>query len=346
MTIYYVLYILQVLFIYNRKKIVFWIFVLIFWIMSFIRWEVGTDWLSYYNYFLLGDKSGYIFEKGFGLINNLVRLRTENYTILLLILSIPIFLLKYSTIYKYSRLPILTLIANYSLYRGNIFFVRQDIAGALCFFSIKYIIEKKKIKFLIMIIISILFHKSSIIFIFAYPIYYLNFTKKKILFILLISFIFSNTVIDIIKIISLKFNIWEITFYLNSLKNNFGYSSIFSTQLSIFLNILIKLAILGIIRIFYKLENDSFLKGIFNLSFVGTVIYILFSPISLTLTRFAYYYEIFQVFIYFYLISLARNKYFNFFLLVILIIYMFIKLNTGINIYFECYVPYKSIFLK
>lgn len=346
MVIYHIIYILQIFFIYNRKKSIFWSFVILFWIMSFVRWEVGTDWESYYNYFVFGSKSGYVFEKGFEFINIVIRLGTDNYTILLFLLSIPVFLLKYYTIYRYSHLPILTLLANYSLYRGNIFFVRQDIAGAICFFSLKYIIEKRKIKFLILIIIAMLFHKSSVIFIFAYLIYHLNLTKKKMMIILLISLIFSNSIIELINFISLKLNFWEVNYYLSNLNNNFGYEGTFSKQLSIYLNTIIKLMILGVILLFHKLEEDSFLKGIFNLNFLGTILYIIFSSISLTLARFAYYYELFQIFLYFYIVFFVKNKYIQLIFLFVIIVYLFIKLNTGINIYYESYVPYKTIFLK
>lgn len=68
---------------------------LFFWIMSFVRWETGTDWEAYYNFF----NSRYTwqefldasFEVGFTAINFGVKQISDNYSFLLFSVSCIIF---------------------------------------------------------------------------------------------------------------------------------------------------------------------------------------------------------------------------------------------------------------
>lgn len=52
--------------------------------------------------------------------------------------------------------------------------LRQSIAMAITFFSFKFIQERSLIKFLLCIALAMLFHNTAIIFVFAYPLYYLR----------------------------------------------------------------------------------------------------------------------------------------------------------------------------
>jgi hypothetical protein len=52
--------------------------------------------------------------------------------------------------------------------------LRQSIALAITFFSFKYIQERNIIKFLLCVILAMLFHTSAIIFLIAYPLYYIR----------------------------------------------------------------------------------------------------------------------------------------------------------------------------
>ncbi|MBV7508971.1 EpsG family protein [Bacillus sp. sid0103] len=62
--------------------------------------------------------------------------------------------------------------------------LRQSIAMAIVFFSFKYIQKKSLIKFLLCVALAMLFHTTAIIFIFAYPLYYVRFKSIHFLFII------------------------------------------------------------------------------------------------------------------------------------------------------------------
>jgi hypothetical protein len=78
--------------------------------------------------------------------------------------------------YKYSKNSFLSLFIYITLGFFTFSFsgLRQIMATAITFFSFKYVTQKKYIKFFICILIAMSFHKSAVIFLFAYPLYYLE----------------------------------------------------------------------------------------------------------------------------------------------------------------------------
>lgn len=69
----------------------------------------------------------------------------------------------------YMALPIFSL-----LFSG----LRQGIAIAICFYSIRFIETREWKKFLLLIVIAMLFHTSAFLFLIAYPVYHLTLDKK------------------------------------------------------------------------------------------------------------------------------------------------------------------------
>ena len=69
----------------NNKR---WLYAIsiVLWVFSFIRWEVGTDWESYYEIY---EDCDYIewYEWGFLMLNRLVKHTIDNYSVLLAILG-------------------------------------------------------------------------------------------------------------------------------------------------------------------------------------------------------------------------------------------------------------------
>lgn len=75
--------------------------------------------------------------------------------------------------------------------------LRQSIALAVTFFSFNYIKEKKLLKFLLCIALAVTFHTSAIVFIAAYPLYYLKLNRIHfciIIPIFLMTFIFKSKI--------------------------------------------------------------------------------------------------------------------------------------------------------
>lgn len=82
-------------------------------------------------------------------------------------------------IYKYSDSPCLSFIIwmGLPIFTTNFSTLRQVIAIALTVFSYKFIKEKKLVKFILVVLLASTFHKSAIIFLVAYPLYYIKISK-------------------------------------------------------------------------------------------------------------------------------------------------------------------------
>ena len=137
--------------------------------LSFIRWETGTDWDAYLNFFEISTEwfsESEEFEWGFSRLNEIIRSYSSNYTVMLFVMAAILFSFQSKAILAFSPYPITSILILWSTTFANIFFVRQTVSIAILFFSIRYIQEKRFWSFLLMIFFAMLFHRTSIIFIF------------------------------------------------------------------------------------------------------------------------------------------------------------------------------------
>lgn len=184
-------------------------FILIFALLALRSPEMGVDLLG------RGEKTGYLgsfdiisrysfhqvlkmenylnYERGYIIFNKLISMIYNNKQFFLgvcaflSVLPVMIHINKRSkdtllSVYIYMALPVF-LIAFSGL--------RQAIAIAITVFSVKFIEEKKFIKFILLVLFASTFHSSSIIFLVAYPLYYLKLSdKSKFLFVLTIPVVY------------------------------------------------------------------------------------------------------------------------------------------------------------
>lgn len=139
--------------------------------LNFIR-EIDTEYLFY-------------------ILTKIFTYFSTNENLYLFIFAIPYPVLVCRAIYKYSKIPVLSIIMFFSLnYFGNAFYtMRHVIALGFVVLSLDYIVQKKPIKFVITILIASLFHRTALIFIFAYWISKLKIGKKQIIAIFVALFI-------------------------------------------------------------------------------------------------------------------------------------------------------------
>lgn len=119
------------------------------------------------------------YERGYIILNKLISLFSTNEQSLLIVSCIlSIFPIIY-LIYKNSEYPLLSIMIYMGLpvFLLNFSGLRQSIAIGITALSFNFIKEKKPIKFLLLVIVATLFHKSAIIFIAMYPIYNIKLNK-------------------------------------------------------------------------------------------------------------------------------------------------------------------------
>lgn len=325
--------------------------ILIFYLLSFLRWERGTDWAAY-NFIFEHSSAVYIqimYEFLFVKLNSIIYSTTGDYSVLLFAQASIIFFCFFYIIRKYSEAPVFSVLVWFSLSLASVFFTRQTIAVAICVFALHFIIQRKVYLFLLTVFIAMLFHKSALIFFPAYWIYYLNLSRKQIIVVVIASFALTSVASSLLNIIGSS-DLGSIstrsTVYMEAGTDD-AFGSSYSPMETMIRGVSYRLFLIAIfiIFLFKNYEKEQF-RGIFNLYLMSVVLFILFVPISVALIRFSGYYDIFQIFLFPILILQSKDKIIKNLLLLLLIVYLGFKFYGVIFAYEELYIPYKSIFNK
>lgn len=361
MLLYYFIFIILLFLAYieilsNNKRFsqgFFFFIIIIFFILSFIRWETGTDWDNYYFPFqrikipwesLTDEYSN--FELGMMFLYNLAKTLSNSYTMMLFIEGLILYSTLSYAITKYSIYPIFSILMYYTMSLAGIFFVRQNIAMCILLCAIPYIINRKFIKFCLVVIIASLIHRTALFFLIAYPLFYKYYDLKRILFLLIFFTIIGIAIGKILIIYLSSLNLGIITAKLNAYLlagSNESYTTYSATSVLIrglinrsFL-IVLYLSILEKYRI-----KDKILNGFINLNLLGVIFYVILTPISFSLGRITAYFDIIQIFILPYLLK-KSNYYTKHIFLIILTLYLGFRLFIIISSFPDEYIPYKTI---
>lgn len=180
------------------KRIMLILFFGICIILSGIRWNLGTDWVLYHDFYVnnstLSDFLGDIenpgrLEPGYGLLNYIHMNIFNDYNMFMLLMALFTISVKVRWIIKYTKYPLIAGLVYFTTYIGDIFYIRQYIAIAITVFSFDYIVKRESIKFICTVLLASTIHTSALVFLLAYPLYNeiglaKKFTLKKILVIL------------------------------------------------------------------------------------------------------------------------------------------------------------------
>lgn len=137
---------------------------------------VGRDTWGYVNLYFPSAMSVpwssffYQREGGYYLLTRLISLISTEYPFLLTILAAIPLILICVTVYKYSQDVILSITALITLRIYAFLFtgIRQSIALSICFYSYRFIKEKRPILFTACVLVAATFHYSAIVFLAAY----------------------------------------------------------------------------------------------------------------------------------------------------------------------------------
>ena len=233
------------------------------------------------------------FEKGYILLNAILRVFTNKYWVLRLAQAIiviglwwRIFLSKDGFLYGKEFLALFCL---WSLKQGNIFIARSSIAVCILIYSLKYIEEKRLNRFLTMFVIAMLFHTLAIVFLPAYWLYHWK-GKRKFFYIAMIaaeilSPFLPNIITAIAGLIPHTYLRVKIIHYINDI-GLISYTSISYTQqlLKSLINMGSSVIIFEFISKNTRRENSK-LEGRMNLYALGVLIYMIAINVSTGMTR-------------------------------------------------------------
>lgn len=183
---FFIIYTLYAFIIYNnlqkdtdRKKLIIALFLPLF-ILSALRGEtVGGDLKNYLPGFDDASKADSFehlmwttnTEPGFKILNWIISVLSPTHRMFIIVTSIISLIGPAYLIYKYSKSPLFSSLLYFSLgfYTNTFNNVRQSVALSLCLFAIPLVVERKLLKFLIIVILAATIHYSAGIFIILYP---------------------------------------------------------------------------------------------------------------------------------------------------------------------------------
>ncbi|MBQ3470523.1 EpsG family protein [Candidatus Saccharibacteria bacterium] len=150
----------------HNRKIFLFVAALIPILIGGLRFNVGTDYSSYYNYYMHGS----FVDPGFYLISSIARM-FDNCQVMFFIynaLTLLFVFLGIGNMKKECR-PIAYLCFLFLFFTTSFNAMRQMLAVSIVFFSYKYAMNKKILSFVILTLIASLFHITAIFGLIIYP---------------------------------------------------------------------------------------------------------------------------------------------------------------------------------
>ncbi|AEX20705.1 EpsG family protein [Vibrio sp. EJY3] len=310
------------------------------------RYKTGTDWPNYYEYFY---NNTYFWEYGWSLLNHIIYILGFNAEVLFVLVAfISIFLKVYAA--NKLKLPISIFLFLLFPFIINKDFgtIRQGLAIAITFLSFTFLIKRKYLTFITLCGVAFLFHKSSIIFIFAIFPFIFNFdlTKKLLFLIVLISFILGvmGVVGKLLEFIIYGLGLDSGVFY--KVKRYLSYSDDYTSSGYPILPVIKKIITLamfiacGVFSERYK-ENIIFDMS-FKIYIFGLCLFLALSDFS-QLRRLVGYFEIFEYVCFSILIISIKKIHLKFFLFLYIVVTLSSKVYVYMSTYSDYLLPYKFI---
>ena len=171
---------------FQKKCLIFFSFGLFLFIAAFRSEQIGNDTAEYLRIFRSISYSGDIsrfawrFESGYLYLNRILGLLTSQEQSIIVFTSLITMLGFARFIYKYSKVPWLSVYLFFTLGYFSMFMntIRLNIAIVLILYSFDFIEKRNFLKFLLIVIFASLFHRTAIVFLVAYFITEYKFNRK------------------------------------------------------------------------------------------------------------------------------------------------------------------------
>lgn len=291
-------YIVDLSFKHKYSILLLKLWLLLLWIVAAFRFHVGNDYVNYaftglaVNRFSnLQDMLNFVettrIEVGIVIISCIANIIVKNFQCIFVATAFIQILILYYCIRDYldKNYYILALcIYYYFFYFTSLNIIRQSVAVLICIYSLRFIVQKKLIFFVINILIAILFHKSAILFLPAYLINNIKISRFSVFLYIFGIILFSYVFDDLIFIGQNIFGFYE----------NYSIESRSGGIISLITSLII---LIPSIYIYLVHKNEYSLKDetIVKLYFFGTIIGF-FSIQFFYFNRIALYYKVFIIF--------------------------------------------------
>ena len=313
------------------------------------RWEIGTDWSSYYDAFVSGSTEH--MGIGYSAFNDIIRSLSSSYTVFLVVFASITYLVFGKLFYKYSDNPISSLCLYYCSMLGLMGCNRQILACVVCMISLRFVVSRKLVPFMLCILVASSIHFTAIVFIAAYFIYGKQYSPITAYIILLIALL-----LGLFKLVDNIPNLEYIRFldYQDTVSNYIEYYSGSYLGQTSMLGTLRRLLYVVLAILVKGRINDKRYDFFLMLYIIGISIYLIFngSIIQIAAGRGALYYEIAEcVVIPCMLVHLPFNKLVKVVVWIFIFSVYFYLMWRNINSYYlldgvDIFNPYKSVFFN
>lgn len=361
--IYLALYILLALFAlldllkngHQVKPLVFWGSVVLLILISSIRWNVGTDWYSYIEFYTnirsyVAHPELNMMERGFTYINYAIASLNLGYTALLTIMAFLMIGIKAKVIFEHRQIMMLSLFLYYCYFLADIFGVRQFLAISLTLYSVRFIVDRRFLPFLLVVLIAASIHITAIFFVFSYWIYHIRYSPlllySALLLALLLGFmdIGGFAVETVLKIVGVDSRVGDkLMEYgkdgMETAKGNPYVSfAVGVAKRALFLPLFISCQ-----RFISPLHRNRY-TGYLNLLIFGNIIYLLFMISLPVIARLSTGFLLFEIFILGYLVIAVQNKWLRMLAFLMVVLFGAFRLYNLIAVYWDLYIPFETIF--
>lgn len=322
------------------------------------RWETGTDWLSYYDFFekltieySIEDSD---FEIGYTLFMYLIRLVTDNYTVYLIIHAIFFYTCFFYCITKISKYPFVSILVFYMITLPYLGMNRQFLSMAIFSVGLVFLLKGQRLKFILSIAIAFLFHRTAIIGLCALL------CSHRIKPIWIVSFICIALIVSLsgivnkagMALVGINFS-GDIGSKLDFYTNGGGGSKV--SLVSTLLSLIKKFVWLGFLLVFRKKVDgkDQTYYTLLNIYILGCILYLIFNNtiLQVFVSRALLFFNITEIFIIPYALTIFKQNYGKLIIMFILSIYCFINIKKGFDNYAiygmkDLFEPYKGVFIN
>lgn len=317
-------------------------------LLSMLRWENGTDWDPYYEYFNIvaaNPDSGYM-EPGFTWLCHIDSL-FMNYTWHLGVMALLCILPVAKRVKEFSPFPVFSLLIWFSVSFAHMFPVRQTIAVSLFVFSWKYIQERRLLPYLCLLALAATFHVTVLI---ALPIYFLwNRRIPAKLYVLVIGVVFvismvsSQVFADLLNSVGGALFEERLEEYLENSEETFG--SAYSPMQALIRGCVNRSIyfFLPLLLLNKKRESGTTMNAIFNMYFYSFVIFLMVTPLSVALGRLSVYTDMAQLLLLPYVFTLRMSRANALALVTVMLLYFFIRFRGVVFNYEDLYIPYNCV---
>jgi hypothetical protein len=286
---------------YNKGLLLVVSGILIFFLHYIFKYGCVVDVESYAEVFkLLGGNWNPIyinrFDPGFVVLNLITSIFFDELYSILLVSYVLIFAIAAIAFYKFSPYPLFSLFLFFCIsYVDNP--IRQAIAASIFLLTIDFIYQKKGIYYFIMVIVATSFHFTALLMIPIYFIARIKLAINKYVIIFLCSFIIGQ-VINFSVIIDSLFMLFGKLGYVGG-----------GERIGLTLGMMLQVVIFSITLYYLYFSQNNQYRIVFNIYFIGLVMYFLFNSVPVVATRGSDFLTIFQVITIPYVIELSKNRY-------------------------------------